>query len=263
LGAVVIVGAVVFGAPGAAQADESCDAPVFDETGRLAPIRLAVDDAARALADTGAEVRVRVLGSLAGGDIDRWEIDTELRCPSWGRAGGTGRAPNLLVVAVSMDDHKTGIWYGSDWSDTLDPTWSSIQSEAMNPRFKEGDLAGGLVDGLGRLTAAVTAPRPPAPVGQAEPGAVYAYPQESPGYDGGGDTFEGGFLIVLVLGILGVVLGVSGRGGIWRNDSWWWRNQHTPSTFGDSSSSSSSSGGGFSGGGGGAHSGGGGGSTSW
>lgn len=296
-----VLGLVMLGlalvAPVAARADEACDNAVFDEAGLLASGRAAVDQAAAALAQTGAAVRVRVVGSLDGQSIDAWEAAVEQRCPAWTFNGR--REAHLIVVAVAVSERKTGIWYGSNWAGALDSTWRQIQLVGMNPKFKEGDIAGGLAAGLDQLNTAVArwqAADPPVP---ASPGPdLPEVPDPSPSGGGGGWNGAGvavvGVIAVAVVGVLvrltraGSAAGVNDDGddgddddddwpfgrrrrrrGFWSTHPWgpggpFGRSSGNspPSSSADSSSWSggASSGGGSSSSGG---SSGGGGSTSW
>ncbi|MGA8117665.1 MAG: TPM domain-containing protein [Actinocatenispora sp.] len=133
-------------APGAD--DPGCAARLADPDGRLGS-----GDAVRALrrdidavARSGATVRVRVYGRVPGNDLDARERATEHDCPSWLRDGQ--RRPSLLVVAVATQSRRTGVYYGSDYDNALDGSWQDIQREQMNPRFKTGEYARGLDQGV-------------------------------------------------------------------------------------------------------------------
>jgi hypothetical protein len=58
---------------------------------------------------------------------------------------------NLVVVMISVAEHKTGIYYGSQWGTALDSAYLTIQTDSMNPRFRDGDLTGGMTAGLDAL----------------------------------------------------------------------------------------------------------------
>ena len=217
--AVLIVGFVGFGARPAA-ADEFCDSRVFDESGgRIGAVRQGLEQAAGTVSNTtGADLYVRAMSRVPGGDLDAWQAAAERRCPAWGGLSG-GRSPNLIVLAVSVDDRKTGIYYGSRWKAALDPSWRSIQDSAMNSRFRQGDVGGGLLQGLVQVAAAIApvatpvteAPpfmdrRPvPSPVPVAEP------IEDDDWRDGGGgsDGADAWLILVLALGAVGAVFSIA------------------------------------------------------
>lgn len=296
-----LASALWVGPAAAGGGSETCSTVVVDEAGVLGDQRSVVETAARALGQLGAEVRVRALERVPGGDIDGWMRAEEQRCPGWLGVGGL-RTTNLLVVAVATEDRKTGLWYGERWRPALDGRWQALQVDFMNPLFKQGEFGAGLAAGLGAMAGEIASPatsggplrgttttvfrdavRRPDYVAEPE----YGVPSESdypdgygePGWGGGGDGsgVPAGFVAVMVvMGVLGLGSAVLRAGGSNASGSRWWGGGGSNQMFGmhgmhgsggDSHSSppSSSGGGSFgsfsSGGGGGG--GGGGGSTSW
>lgn len=279
-------------AAGGGAGSEGCSTVVLDEAGLLGDERSVVETAARALGQLGAEVRVRALERVAGGDIDGWMRAEERRCPGWLGVGGLRRA-NLLVVAVATEDRKTGLWYGEQWRSALDGRWQALQVDFMNPLFKQGEFGAGLAAGLGAMAGEIASPatsggplrgttttvfrdavRRPDYVAEPE----YGEPYDEPGWGGGGGSgVPAGFVaIMVVMGVLGLGSAVLRAGGSNASGSRWWGGGGSNDVFGmhgmhgsggDSHSSSSPGGGNFSGGGGGGGGGsgssGGGGSTSW
>lgn len=160
--------AMMVAAPARAQ---DCDTMVVDETGRLGAGGIAsVEAAGNRLVNAGADVRVRVLESSrtsSYANLDQYLAGMQGRCASW-RAADGGRKNNLLVVLLSMD-RQSGVFFGEQYRSALDGRTAGIRTGSMNPRFRDGDFAGGLVAGLdaaGRLIAAAAAPpvNTPAPV---------------------------------------------------------------------------------------------------
>ena len=138
-------------------ADPGCDQTVLDVAGVLGAGQAAVVAAAEALARRGAAVRVRVVAHVDQPSLDAYQTTLESQCPSWRLADGS-RADSLISVIVVVGDGKTGIYYGHRWDPFLDSTWLSVQSDEMNPRFAQGDFAGGLVAGLRALESALAQP---------------------------------------------------------------------------------------------------------
>ena len=285
----VVLGAValltLLGArPGPAGAEELCTNRVFDDAARLGILRQAVDQTTTTLAQAAkADVYVRVLARVPGADLDAWQAELERRCPNWQNGAG-GRAPGLVVVAVAVDDRKTGIYYGEQWRAALDPKWQAIQDNAMNPRFKEGDIGGGVLAGLAEVTAAIAAsPAAPAsPVFRDEPG--FDDLRNLVPDDDGLNPFPGLFIVfALIAGVVAFGRHVLGGGRYGDDDAdttlhrrYGWRGRRQSVVDDEDEDASSGSWGGDFGGGssssssgssssssGSSSSGGGGGSTSW
>lgn len=128
-----------------------CDAVLVDQAGLLGGQQPRVLDAAQALANLGATVRVRTVASLDGAaTLDAYERNVERACPSWQAADG-GRKNTLIVVLVAPSERATGLYYGDQWQPALGSNWTRVQADLMNPRFRDGDYAGGLAAGLGEL----------------------------------------------------------------------------------------------------------------
>lgn len=189
----------VAGAPRPAAADEFCDARVFDESGgRIGSMRQGIDQAATTLSTTlGAEIYVRAMSTVPGADLDAWQAAAERRCPVWSESSSGARSARLIVLAVSVDDRRTGIYYGSRWKVALDPVWRSIQ-DAMNTRFREGDIGGGLIHGLSEVAAAIA----PSVADVATPDGERRIAVPVRGPDGGGGEGPGSGLGVLPLALL-------------------------------------------------------------
>lgn len=159
------------------QAQSSCDQPVID-TASVFGDRLAQVQAATAeLSQSGAQIRVRTVASYApASSLDDYAQQLEQSCSSW-RTDDGKRQPNLVVLLLARDDRRTGVYYGAQWNAALDERWTSIQTEAINPRFKSGDFAGGFVAGLQALgeAQAATSGQPAADgTTTADPGSIGA-----------------------------------------------------------------------------------------
>jgi hypothetical protein len=116
--------------------------------------------AAQRLADEGADVIVVAARQSAGTNTDQF-LNTFLAqnniAPS-----STRLNPNQIVFYVAQDARRTSLLYGSRWKQTLDPVFQSIQSQQMNPRFADGDIAGGLIAGIDATRATINPPTPTA-----------------------------------------------------------------------------------------------------
>jgi uncharacterized membrane protein YgcG len=130
-----------------------CDGPLGDEAQVLtAPTTLL--PAVQALEAQGADVRVRtVVGST---NLDLTEGLYETACPSWQGAPGR-RKSTLLVLLVSPDTRKMGLYYGEAWQRALGDHWNRIKQETMGPRFRDGDYTGGFAAALHTLQSRLSA----------------------------------------------------------------------------------------------------------
>lgn len=145
----------------------NCDAIVFDEAGVFKPDISAVEAEAQNLSALGVEVRVRTVnrtGSLGDDNaLDKFEKTLEEGCNSWQATGGE-RKNNLVVVMVAVENRLTGLYYGEQWEKTLDKAFDGIIDDRMNPRFRDGDFAGGFVNGIKEVERVVNLQlNPPAP----------------------------------------------------------------------------------------------------
>jgi uncharacterized membrane protein YgcG len=164
-----------------AQSSE-CDDVVVDQAGVFKEKLQQVKDAANKLAtQVAADVRVRTFTSVPGANLDAYQKILESKCSSW-RAQDGGRKNNLIVVSVSVNDRKTGLYYGSQWTRVLDSNWNRIQADFMNPKFRDGDFGGGTVAGINEVTRVLDLQiHPPtlAPVVQ-QPPVVIVQPTQPP-----------------------------------------------------------------------------------
>ncbi len=147
-GAVLLATALLAAAPAgaAAAAVSDCDTVVVDGARMLGGSR-EVTRAVRAVAGHGATVRVRTYTTVAGGDLDAAVAAQVRRCASW-RDGQGQRRPDLLVLAVSLQDRRTGLYYGSGWQDALDDEQEAIQTDTVNPLLQRKQYAQAVRAGL-------------------------------------------------------------------------------------------------------------------
>lgn len=134
--------------PSIGHGQNECDQLVVDEANVFGKDITRVESAAQELVKAGADVRVRTIRTFAPADnLDRFEMLLERQCASWTAPDGT-RKNNLIVLMISSEERKTGLYYGSQWENVLGAHWTRIQTEVMNPHFRQGDFVGGFVNGL-------------------------------------------------------------------------------------------------------------------
>jgi uncharacterized membrane protein YgcG len=145
----VLLSLVAFCAFSVSAADV-CNDTIFDEGNYLSDNAGQVQKAAQALIRNGADVRVRLLASVPQGTLDFWKADMLKGCRSWQSPDG-GMKNNLIVVVVAPTKGKTGIYYGDLWRGKLGGKEVLIQTDSMNPRFREKNWAVGVSAGLGDI----------------------------------------------------------------------------------------------------------------
>jgi uncharacterized protein len=175
---------------------------------------------------------------------------------AWGVGQKNQSGGNGVVMLVFIDDRKISIQVGYGLEGTLpDVTAFDIRSRHMNPRFRTGDYAGGLEEGIDLICKAIRGEYKGS-------GETLQEQRRSPAASSGCGPL--GFLVMLII-VLAIIrlgrrrggYGYTGLGGPFVSSGW-------GSGWSSGSSSSSSSGGGFSGfSGGGGSFGGGGSSGSW
>ena len=127
---------------------------VSDMAGVLSP--QALERADSILADirsrTSAEVVMVIVDNLSGQDIDNWA--TEL-FTLWGI--GKKDRDNGVILVTSVGDRENVIRTGYGAEPVLPDLvcWNIIQKK-MNPRFRDGDFDGGVIDALDAVRASMT-----------------------------------------------------------------------------------------------------------
>ncbi len=132
---------------------------VLDPDGVLGAGDSAVRAAAERLANEGAEVIVIAAGSSAGttpASADQF-LDTVLSQNNLAPSR-TQLKPSQIVFFVARDARQTSLRFGQRWISTLQSVEARIQSEQMNPRFADGDIAGGLAAGLDAVRTTINPP---------------------------------------------------------------------------------------------------------
>jgi uncharacterized membrane protein YgcG len=110
-----------------------------------------IEAAAGKLTSLGADIRVRTISTFgSSGNLDQYEAQLEKQSTSWVDSNGE-RKNNLIVLIITLQERQTGLYYGAYWDGILNDQWLRIQTEIMNPLFRNGDYAGGTTRGLAEI----------------------------------------------------------------------------------------------------------------
>ena len=162
-------------------AQSNCDAIVVDDGNFFGSGIDRVEEAAQRLIALGADVRVRTARSLSpASNLDSYEALMRESCASWRSTDGQ-RKNNLvlfMIYAESETNRGTGLFYGGQWDPSLglNAAHTRIQTEFMNPRFRDGDFVGGFVNGINETYRIINLQlNPPAPAGPGNVGSALVY----------------------------------------------------------------------------------------
>ena len=105
--------------------------------------------------DTGAQFVVATVGSLEGRPIEEYGVDL-------GRHWGVGRRGHndgvILLVAPAERRVRIEVGYGLERRVT-DPFASEVLQRFVLPRFREGDMAGGILAASDAIVARLRSPK--------------------------------------------------------------------------------------------------------
>ena len=193
----LLVGTLVLASAPVALAASACGGVVQDGEDLLtASEEDEVREAAERLAAVGVRPLVVVTDTLSGNDAEDVLVSIVEGCP--GLTDGSGEwGGNVLAVLVAVEDRETAVYEGGELPE-LDVNETDVDIDVMNPRFAEGDLAGGLVAGLDRMAAI-----------QAEVAASATADADGP--DGGGTGWFAGGVGATVLAGGGAALAARSR----------------------------------------------------
>ena len=179
---------------------------VTDAAGVLPPDRVAALDARlKALEDaTGTQLVVATVPDLAGYEIDEYGYQL-------GRAWGIGQKGTntgaILLVAPAQRKLRIEVGYGLE-SVLTDAVSSRIIRQVIVPRFKAGDMPGGIEAGADQLIALLQLPRDQQAAVAAQARADTSAQDDGPGW---------GALVWLIIIIVWVIMasrrGARGRRG--------------------------------------------------
>ena len=155
-------------------------------------------------AATGAQVAVLIVPSTQPEPIEQYSMRV---VEAWklgrGRSGtGTGAAPAVddgVLILVARDDRRLRIEVGYGLEGALpDAVAQRLIREALAPRFRVGDYAGGLEAAIAEIERRITAEGLPVPTPASEPSS----------------PFDGGVFPGLVMGVMAglFVSRIAGRG---------------------------------------------------
>ena len=120
----------------------------------------AVQNEVQRLQSLGVDVYVRTFPSLDASyaTLDDYVAALQTSTPAWQNPDGT-RKSNLLILAVSVKERSTYIGYGAAWASSLGANnqYLTVQTDYMNPHFRDGDFTGGFVAGMDRCYALINA----------------------------------------------------------------------------------------------------------
>lgn len=237
-GAACLALAWLVGIAAAAPAFPKLTGRVVDEAGILpAATEISLDQKLADLeAKTTDQFVVVTLTSLQGYEIADYGYQL-------GRAWGIGQKGNdngvLLIVAPNERDVRIEVGYGLE-GDLTDAVTRLIIENAILPKFRDGDMAGGIVAGADDVIKVLSG----------DAAAFKARAEQQPkSYepsrpDGGSESI---IVPLIIIVIFIIILSQSGGGGRRRGPPWWGGGM---GGFGGGGWSSGSRGGGWSGGGG-------------
>jgi uncharacterized membrane protein YgcG len=129
-----------------------CKDVVIDEAGVLNTGQVdQITKEADKLTRQGVDVRVRTLSDFKGHDsLTTLKASAQGKCGSWKSSDG-GMKNNLLLLMVAPKQQATGFFFGDGLRLKLKQGEDQIIYE-MNSRFRDGDIAGGLMAGLSNIT---------------------------------------------------------------------------------------------------------------
>lgn len=127
---------------------QNCN-PIVDETGTLTSHKQAIQSSVDSINNLGGDTVVHVYEHIPAGfaTLDAFESNLEQTCPEYGVNGH--RKNNLISILVATKDHKVGYFYGSAYNKALaDGKYNDIVTNYMKPKFRDGDIAGGVIAGI-------------------------------------------------------------------------------------------------------------------
>jgi uncharacterized protein len=144
----------------------------------------------------GSQVAVLIVPSTQPETIEQYSLRV---AEAW--KIGRKKIDDGAILVVAKDDRKLRIEVGYGLEGALtDVTAKRIIDEVITPRFRSGDFAGGISDGVNRILRVIDGEPLPAP----------AQPRQNTGWLSQLDPFNP-FLIVAVIIVGGILRGVFGR----------------------------------------------------
>lgn len=135
-------------------------------------------------ADTGAQVVVLTVPSLEGEVIEDYAIRV---AEQW--KIGSAKNDNGVILLIARDDRMMRLEVGYGLEGTLtDLRAKRVITDLITPRFKDGDIAGGVNAGIDAIGAAI----------RGDPSVIDAAP--APGSDDG----PGGWVVLVIFGLVAI-----------------------------------------------------------
>jgi uncharacterized membrane protein YgcG len=124
-------------------APPDCAARVVDAAGLVKDDAVVAQslEALRALGIDAHAVTLKSHGDASS--LDAAVERMEARCPAWQSAGE--QRGDLLVIAVSLKERTSGIYYGSDLEARLAPVAERLRDDVMGPHLRKGDFDGAFI----------------------------------------------------------------------------------------------------------------------
>lgn len=182
--------------------------PVFDQADVLPPAEeAALDQKLRDYNSTsGRSVIVATVSSLDG--LDEVTYGQQL-AEAWGIGGKETEKGVLLLVAPKERRLRIATARGVQYDGFNDILAARIIRDTITPRFKAGDMAGGIAAGVDAIVADLN--RTPAEAKAIAEAEAAAKAQRSSGGEGG--TIGGFIFWIAMIGVFMVVFGRTGRRG--------------------------------------------------
>ena len=141
-------------------------APVIDQTGTLSQEQIAsIEHTLRAFNERkGSQISVLIVPTTEPESIEQYSIRV---ADAW-KLGRKGVDDGVLLL-VAKDDRTIRIEVGYGLEGALpDVIANRIVSQVIVPRFRQGDFAGGIVEGIDRIIAVIEGEPLPEPARRAE-----------------------------------------------------------------------------------------------
>ncbi len=141
-------------------------APVIDQTGTLSQEQIAsIEHTLRAFNERkGSQISVLIVPTTEPESIEQYSIRV---ADAW-KLGRQGVDDGVLLL-VAKDDRTVRIEVGYGLEGALpDVIANRIVSQVIVPRFRQGDFAGGIVEGIDRIIAVIEGEPLPEPARRAE-----------------------------------------------------------------------------------------------
>ncbi len=187
--------------------------PIFDQADLLPPdVEASLDQRLRAFdAQTGDAVIVATVNSLQGDTIEDYAANLYA---AWG-IGGKERDTGVLLL-VAPNEHKVRIEVGYGLTPYITDILSGrIIRDDITPRFKQGDMAGGIEAGVNDILDQLSkSPADAKAITEAAAAAEKSRPHEGGGIPAGGLLWLGFLLFFFILPAFRMRRGRRYRGGL-------------------------------------------------